>query len=135
MLDCLQVKVEMCFVAPKSGGKLRTYLSLCTKMCGSINGFFHDKLTELNVFPWPHPFTPGATGKITKQRKRRRKEGFRERQPASQRKTDRREEKCSPCNLARPLHTHMRLNLVPTAHTVTETLATAEALACSAQNS
>lgn len=76
-------------------------------MCGSINGFFHDKLTELNVFPWPHPFTPGATGKITKQRKRGSKEGL-----GSRRKSDQwEEEKHSPCNLARPPTAHIPLPL------------------------
>lgn len=44
----------------------------------SINGFFHDKPAELNVFPWPHPFTPGLPGKITKQEEQKIKEGLAE---------------------------------------------------------
>ncbi len=42
----------------------------------SINGFFHDKPAELNVVPWPHPFTPGLPGKITKQEEQKIKEGL-----------------------------------------------------------
>lgn len=73
---CLPVKVEMCFVAPQSGGKLQTHLSLCAKMQRSVTGFLHDKLTESNVFPRPHPFTPAPPGKITKQGEKERKEGL-----------------------------------------------------------
>lgn len=73
---CLPVKVEMCFVAPQSGGKLQTHLSLCAKMQRSVNGFLHDKLTESNVFPRPHPFTPAPSGKITKRGEEERKEGL-----------------------------------------------------------
>ena len=62
----LLLKVEMCFVALKSGRKLLTHLSLCAKMQRSVNGFLHDKLTESHVFPRPHPFTPAAPGKITR---------------------------------------------------------------------
>lgn len=74
--QCLQVKVEMCIVGHKWSGKLLTHLSLCSLMERSINGFFHDKPAELNVFPWPHPFTPGLPGKITKQEERKIKEGL-----------------------------------------------------------
>lgn len=42
----------------------------------SVNGFLHDKLTESNVFPRPHPFTPAPPGKITKQGETERKEGL-----------------------------------------------------------
>lgn len=73
---CLPVKVEMCFVAPQSGGKLQTHLSLCAKMQRSVNGFLHDKLTESTVFPRPHPFTPAPSGKITKRAEEERKEGL-----------------------------------------------------------
>jgi len=69
----------MCFVAPQSGGKLQTHLSLYAKMQRSANGFLHDKLTESNVFPRPHPFTPAPPGKITKQGEKQRKEGLEER--------------------------------------------------------
>lgn len=68
--------VEMCFVAPQSGGKLQTHLSLCAKMQRSVIGFLHDKLTESNVFPRPHPFTPAPPGKITKQGEKEGKEGL-----------------------------------------------------------
>lgn len=66
----------MRFVAPHSGGKLQTHLSLCAKTQRSVNRFLHDKLTESNVFPRPHPFTPAPPGKITKQGRRERKEGL-----------------------------------------------------------
>lgn len=73
---CLPVKVEMCFVAAQSGRKLQIHLSLCAKMQRSVNGFLHDKLTESNVFPRPHPFTPAPPGKITKRGEKERKEGL-----------------------------------------------------------
>lgn len=74
---CRPVKVEIGFVAPQSGGKLQTHLSLCAKMRRSVNRFLHDKLTESNVFPRPHPFTPAPPGKITKQGGKREKRGLR----------------------------------------------------------
>jgi hypothetical protein len=46
----------------------------------SVNGFLHDKLTESNVFPRPHPFTPAPPGKITKRGEDREKRGLRERE-------------------------------------------------------
>lgn len=78
----------MRFVAPHSGGKLQTHLSLCAKTQRSVNRFLHDKLTESNVFPRPHPFTPAPPGKITKQGREGEKRGLRGRERERERLKD-----------------------------------------------